>query len=195
MPDFYEAGEYDLAGTVVGVVEEAGVLDGRSIRSGDAVIGLASSGLHTNGYSLARRVCDPLGYDTRPPELEGASLGEALLAVHRSYLSDLDQLWSRGVAVKGIAHITGGGLIDNVPRILPEGRGVAIRRGSWPIPPIFSFLVERVGVPEDEQWRVLNMGLGLVLVVAATDIATVQRTLPEADLIGDVVDGAGVRIV
>lgn len=194
LPDIYVAGAFDLAGTIVGVVDRARLLDGATITPGDAVLGLRSTGLHTNGYSLARRVCDPLGYDHRPDELGGATLGEALLAVHRSYLPELDSLWQAGVVVKGMAHITGGGLTDNIPRSLPSGCGVRLRRGSWPVPPIFSFLVNRAGLDDAESYRVFNMGIGMALFVAPEDVARVRSLLPEADLVGEVIAGAGVRI-
>lgn len=194
MPDVYVEGAFDLAGTMVGIVEHGQLIDGRRITPGDAVLGLRSTGLHTNGYSLARRVCDPLGYDSRPVELGGASLGDALLAVHRSYLPELEALWEADVVVKGMAHITGGGLVENIPRTLPQGCGVVLRRGSWPVPPIFSLLIERAGLDEAEAFRVLNMGIGLVLVVGSADVDRVRVRLPDADLIGEVVGGAGVTL-
>ena len=194
LPGVYAEGAFDLAGTVVGLVDRDRLISGLRIRPGDAVIGLRSTGLHTNGYSLARRVCDPLGYDHRPPVLGGLTLADALLAVHRSYLGDLDRLWQAGVTVKGIAHITGGGLVENLPRTLPTGCGALLRRGSWPVPPIFDFLIESAGLSEPESWRVLNMGVGMVLVVAAADVPRIRSLVPEADLIGEIIAGTGVRI-
>lgn len=194
MPGVYQADAFDLAGTLVGVVDRARFVDGATIRPGDAVIGLRSTGLHTNGYSLARRVCDPLGYDVRPAVLGGPTLGEALLAVHRSYLGDVEQVWGAGVAIKGMAHITGGGLLENVPRTLPQGTSVRLRRGAWPVPPIFDFLISEADMDEAEAMRVFNMGVGMVVVVAADDVARVQSLLPDCDLIGEVVAGAGVEL-
>ncbi|MDQ5854240.1 MAG: phosphoribosylformylglycinamidine cyclo-ligase [Chloroflexota bacterium] len=194
LPDVYLADAFDVAGTVVGIVDRSRLVAGTTIVPGDAVLGLRSTGLHTNGYSLARRVCDPLGYDSRPDELDGATLGDALLAVHRSYLDQIETLWQSGIAVKGMAHITGGGLVENVPRMLPPGCGVMLRRGSWPIPPIFTFLLGRAGLAEEEAFRVFNMGVGMALVVDRSDVDQVRVLLPEADPIGEVVAGAGVEL-
>jgi len=194
MPGVYRPDTFDLAGTMVGVVERDRLITGSTIVPGDAIIGLRSTGLHTNGYSLARRVCEPLGYATQPPELGGASLGDALLAVHRSYLGDVQTLWNGGVTIKGMAHITGGGLIENVPRSLPAGTAARIHRGNWPVPPIFTFLLEKGEVADDEAYRVFNMGVGMVLFVAATEVEQVQALLPEADMIGEVVAGHGVEL-
>lgn len=184
MPDVYAAGAFDLAGTMVGVASRAALITGAAIQPGDALLALPSSGLHTNGYSLARRVCAPLGYDARPDELGGTSLGDALLAVHRSYLPQMEALWASGVPIKGLAHITGGGLWENVPRVLPDGVGVEVRRGSWPIPPICQFLVERAGLSEYEAYRTLNMGLGMIVFVAASDVAAAQAAVRELALVG-----------
>ena len=195
MPGVYTSESFDLAGTMVGIVDRERLITGASIGPGDAILGLRSNGLHTNGYSLARQVCDPLGYDTRVDELDGQVLGDALLAVHRSYLPDVEGLWQGGITVKGMAHITGGGLLENVPRTLPEGCGAVIRTGSWPVPPIVSFLVHRAELDEAEAFRVLNMGIGMVLVVPPGEVEAVRSRLPEADLIGEVVAGNGVRLV
>ncbi len=195
MPGVYVDNAFDVAGTVVGVVDRDHFINGATIEPGDVVVGLRSSGLHTNGYSLARRVCDAVGYDQRPDELGGASLGEALLAVHRSYLGEVEQLWGAGVAIKGMAHITGGGLLENIPRTLPAGTGVQIRRGSWPVPPIFTYLVNEADVDEKESLRVFNMGVGMVLIVASADLDRVRATLPDSDIIGEVVAGANVEVV
>lgn len=194
LPDVYAPGAFDLAGTIVGVVDRPRLLTGAAITPGDALIGLRSSGLHTNGYSLARRVCDPLGYDFRPDELGGQTLGEALLAVHRPYLRQVEALWAAGVVIKGIAHITGGGLIENVPRVLPQGMGASIRKGSWPVPALFSFLVEHGNLDQHERWRVFNMGVGLVLAVAPEDVVPVRQVLPDADLIGEVTASEGLLV-
>lgn len=195
LPDVYAPGAFDLAGTVVGIVEHGRLIDGAAITPGDAIVGLRSNGLHTNGYSLARRVCDPLGYDHAPDELGGMTLGEALMEVHRPYLHDLETLWQAGVVVKGMAHITGGGLVENLPRTLPQGHGALLHKGSWPAPPIFAFLVSRAKLQDAEAWRVLNMGVGMTLVIASADAERVRALLPDADLIGEVVAGGGVMIV
>jgi len=170
MPGFYADGEYDIAGFIVGVVEKSRVIDGRSIAPGDALVGLPSTGLHTNGYSLARRVFfEEAGWkvDTLVPEL-GATIGDALLAPHRSYLSTVRPLLDRQL-VKGLAHITGGGITENLPRVLPEGCAARIDLGSWTVPPVFRLLQQRGGVAREEMFRAFNMGVGLVVVCAAAD--------------------------
>ncbi len=167
MPGVYAPGEFDLAGTIVGVVERSEVVDGRAIRPGDAILGLASSGLHTNGFSLARRVLEGRDLEAIVPEL-GCSLGMALLEPHRSYLAEVQRLQENGITIKGMAHITGGGLIDNPPRILPEGTAARLERGSWPIPPIFE-LIQRAGQIGDlEMAHVFNLGLGMLVFVPPT---------------------------
>jgi phosphoribosylformylglycinamidine cyclo-ligase len=192
MPGVYAAGEFDLVGTIVGVVDRSKVIDGSTIQPGDAVIGLASSGLHTNGFSLARRVFE--GWDLRavPPEL-GRPLGEALLAPHRCYLAEVQRLRQTGVVVKGLAHITGGGLIDNPPRILPAGTAIELRRGRWPIPPLFH-LIQRAGQIDDgEMAHVFNLGLGMLVITRADHAAIALAALGEGWLVGEV--AAGVRKV
>jgi phosphoribosylformylglycinamidine cyclo-ligase len=180
MPGFYAAGEYDVAGFIVGIVDRERVIDGKSIEAGDHVLALPSVGLHTNGYSLARKLFfEVAGYDasTRLEEL-GMTAGEALLAPHLSYLPTLEGLLDTG-ALKGLAHITGGGLIDNVPRILPEGTAVEIKRGSWPPLPVFT-LMQRIGnVSETEMHRTFNMGVGMVVICAGADAQAI-RTHVEA---------------
>jgi len=181
MPGFYADGEYDIAGTIVGVVEKSKVIDGRSIVAGDVLIGLSSDGLHTNGYSLARRVMfDVCGFspDTRVPEL-GTTAGDALLAPHRSYLKPLRPLIEAGL-IKGMAHITGGGITENVPRILPEGTAAAIDRSAWTVPPIFRLLQDRGGIADEEMLRAFNMGIGLVIVCAAEHLSRAVDTLARA---------------
>jgi phosphoribosylformylglycinamidine cyclo-ligase len=175
MPGFYAAGEYDVAGFIVGLVDRERVIDGKSIAAGDVLLALPSVGLHTNGYSLARKLFfEVAGYNasTRLEELD-MTVGEALLAPHLSYLPALEGLLDTG-ALKGLAHITGGGLIDNIPRILPASLGVEIKRGSWPVLPVFT-LMQRIGnVSETEMHRTFNMGVGMVIVCAATDAATIR---------------------
>lgn len=193
MPDVYKPGAYDLAGTVVGVVDRAQMLP-QGVAEGDAIVALASNGLHTNGYSLARRVFGER-YDERPPELGGQTVGEALLAVHRSYLHEVAALRAAGVRVRALAHLTGGGLLDNLPRVLPAGLGAQIRRGSWPVPPILALLAERAGLEEREAFHALNMGMGMLVVLPAADAEAALRAVPEAYLVGEVVSGAGVQLV
>ena len=196
MPGFYTDGEYDIAGFIVGCVDRANIIDGRNIVPGDALIGLSSAGLHTNGYSLARRVLfDVCGFtvDTVVPEL-GTTVGEALLATHRSYLTAVGPLLKAGL-VKGMAHITGGGITENVPRMLPDGCAVEIDRRSWEVPAIFACLQDRGGIVTDEMFRAFNMGIGLVIACAAENEDRVRDSLQRSGehgvLIGRVVAGAG----
>ena len=180
MPGFYQAGEYDIAGFIVGVVDREKVIDGKSITAGDVVLGLPSVGLHTNGYSLARKLFfEVAGYkpETFLDSL-GMSAGEALLQPHPSYLEPLKELLNLNV-IKGLAHITGGGLTDNVPRILPEGSAVRIDRNSWPVLPLFKLLKELGNVPDAETFRAFNMGIGMVIVCAPSDQATIKRHLSQ----------------
>lgn len=166
MPGFYEKGEYDLAGCIVGVVEQSGIMDGKGIEPGDEVWALPSSGLHTNGYSLARRVIfeeEGLGVNDELPGT-GATAAEALLAVHRSYLPEFRALRD-SLEIRGLVHITGGGLLENIPRILPVGCAVEIDTARWTVPPLFTFLEERGRIERREMYRVFNMGIGMVLIV------------------------------
>ena len=195
MPGFYADGEYDLAGFIVGVVDRPKLIDGRAIAPGDLVIGLPSNGLHTNGYSLARRVFfDTLHWkpDTFVNELN-ATIGDALLASHRSYLAIVRPLLELQ-CIKGLAHITGGGITDNLPRILPDGCGAEIDRRAWPVPPIFTLLQERGRIATDEMFRAFNMGIGLIVVCTAADADRVLAALaaagePQARRIGAIVPG------
>ena len=167
MPGFYGEGEYDLAGFIVGVVDREKLIDGRAIAAGDVLIGVPSSGLHTNGFSLARRIVfDQLGLrvDTHMTEL-GRTLGEALLEPHRSYLSLVRPLLDGG-RIKGLAHITGGGITDNLPRVLPHGTAAVVDAAAWEVPPLFRWLQRNGRVPVDDMMRTFNMGIGLVIVTA-----------------------------
>jgi phosphoribosylformylglycinamidine cyclo-ligase len=181
MPGFYADGEYDLAGFIVGIVDRESVIDGRDLRPGDRLIGLPSTGLHTNGYSLARRIVFEtldLKADSVVPEL-GESIGAALLRTHRSYLQAVKPLLERRL-VKGMAHITGGGIPGNLSRILPDGTGARVDRDAWPVPPIFRFLQRAGGVSTDEMFRAFNMGIGLILVCATEHSDELIRTLTTA---------------
>jgi phosphoribosylformylglycinamidine cyclo-ligase len=207
MPGFYKAGEYDVSGTIVGVVEKNRMLDGKGIKPGDAVLGLASSGLHTNGYSLARKIFFEqmkLKPSSRVAGLAG-SIGAELLKVHVSYgplIQKLLNKFNRSGAggLKGLAHITGGGFVDNIPRVLPRRCDVVIRKGSWEVPPIFRILAERGGVPETELYQVFNMGIGMTLIVPSDKADAVQSFASSHGhrtwLIGEVVKGRGeARVV
>ncbi|HEY3580526.1 MAG TPA: phosphoribosylformylglycinamidine cyclo-ligase [Pyrinomonadaceae bacterium] len=194
MPGFYGEGEYDIAGFIVGVVDRAKIIDGKTIAPGDVLLALPSAGLHTNGYSLARKLFfDVAAYkpDTYLPELE-TTAGKALLAPHVSYLKPLEGLLDRGV-IKGLAHITGGGLTDNIPRILPEGTAVKIEKGSWPVLPIFELFRQIGNVSEFEMYRTFNMGVGMVIVCSRGDVDPIKSHLKdrgdECYQIGKVVGG------
>jgi phosphoribosylformylglycinamidine cyclo-ligase len=193
MPGVYEPGEIDLVGTVVGVVEHGRILDGARIQAGDAILALPSTGLHTNGYSLARQLLAGFDWRERQPTL-GGTIGDALLAVHRSYLEPVQRLWDAGVAIHGLAHITGGGVIDNLPRILPPGIGAVIHRGRWPVPPIFALIQAAGSVSEDEMFHVFNMGLGLLIVLPRTTAGQAQQIVPDAYLVGETVAGESVTL-
>jgi phosphoribosylformylglycinamidine cyclo-ligase len=193
MPGFYADGEYDVAGFIVGAVERAKVIDGRGIADGDVLIGIPSSGLHTNGYSLARSIVFDrlkLTVHDRVPEL-GITVAEALLAPHRSYLPIVRPLVAGArPVIKGMAHITGGGITDNLPRVLPNGTEARVRLGSWHVPTLFRWLQQAGGVPLDDMLRTFNMGIGLILVVADADAGDVMRALHEAGEPGAVPIGA-----
>jgi phosphoribosylformylglycinamidine cyclo-ligase len=206
MPGFYQPGEYDVSGTIVGVVERSRLLTGQSIRVGDAILGLASSGLHTNGYSLARKIFFEqlkLKPTSRVAEL-GRTIGEELLTVHLSYGPLIQKLLrrynrpDRAQVIKGLAHITGGGFVDNIPRVLPSDCDAFIRKGSWEVQPIFRIIQERGKVAEPELYQVFNMGIGMVLIVAANQADPILRfiraTRHQAWLIGEMVPGRGRTI-
>ncbi len=195
LPGFYAAGEYDLAGFAVGVIERGDVRDGHDLAVGDALVGVASSGLHSNGHSLARKVVlEKLGlaWDARPPQLGGASVADALLAPTKIYVAALAALRDAGVRWKGAAHITGGGLYDNPPRFVPDGKGLALRlrTASWPVPGIFQ-LIQSAGVEDAEMRRTFNMGIGLVIAVPAADapraVAALGGAGEKAWVIGEVI--------
>ncbi len=187
LPGVYTAGEFDLAGTIISVVERAKVVTGERIRAGDVVFGLASGGLQTNGFSLARRVltdlAEPLGAGT---------VGDALLRPHRSFLAAMTPLLEAGL-VHGAAHVTGGGLPGNLPRVLPEGLGAALTP-NWDVPEIFTLIEQRGGVSRDEMYRVFNMGVGFVFVVAPEDADRAGELVPGAFEVGRIVPGEGVKL-
>jgi phosphoribosylformylglycinamidine cyclo-ligase len=194
MPGFYAEGEYDLAGFIVGVVEREKLITGESIREGDVIVGLPSTGLHTNGYSLSRKLFfEVAGYrpDQRVPEIRGKA-GAVLMKTHRSYLAVMQQLTRAGVAA-GMAHITGGGITENLPRILPAGAAAEIDLSSWQAPPLFRHLQQLGDVGEDEMLRTFNMGIGLIVVVPAAKFKRAQTILSRAGerfhVIGQIVKG------
>lgn len=197
MPGFYPSGEYDLAGFIVGVVEREQLIDGSAICDGDVLLGIASSGLHTNGYTLARHIVFDvmkLGVTDELPGL-GRNVRDELLAVHRSYLPVLKNLLEPGL-VRGLAHITGGGIPGNLPRVLPKGLGASVSRSSWDVPPIFQMLQEAGKVDRDEMDRVFNMGIGMIAVVAPEVVETVSCEVEKHGIgswvIGEVEAGEGV---
>jgi phosphoribosylformylglycinamidine cyclo-ligase len=207
MPGFYQTGEYDVSGTIVGVVEKSRMLDGKAIRPGDAVIGIASSGLHTNGYSLARKIFFDqmkLKPSSRVAEL-GNTIGDELLKVHVSYgplvqkllkqFNPKSKIQNPRLTVKGLAHITGGGFVDNLPRVLPKNCDVLIHKGSWEMLPIFQIIQAKGGVPEEELYQVFNMGIGMTLIVGADRANAVLKAVRaqkhDAWLIGEVIKGRG----
>lgn len=181
MPGFYADGEYDLAGFIVGLVDRDRIIDGRGLRPGDRLIGLLSAGLHTNGYSLARRIVfEQLGLsvDSFVDDL-GETIGEALLRTHRSYLNVVRPLLEHGL-IKGMAHITGGGIAGNLSRILPEGTGACVVRAAWPVPVLFQFLQQAGRVAPEEMFRAFNMGVGMILACAAQHAEQVRTLLSSA---------------
>jgi phosphoribosylformylglycinamidine cyclo-ligase len=178
MPGLYPPAEYDLVGTIVGVVDRRKVITGKTIRSGDILIGLGSSGLQTNGYSLARKIIfeeEGLGVNDRFPGLR-QTVADVLLAVHDSFLAPVSRLMGR-VQVHGMAHITGGGFPDNIPRLLPKGLRAVIDRSAWTVPPVFSYLQQAGGVDREEMYRVFNMGIGFVVIVRSRDVERSLRAL------------------
>ncbi len=195
MPGFYADGEYDIAGFIVGIVDREKIIDGRSIEAGDILLALPSAGLHTNGYSLARKLFFEVEAMRAEAHIErlGQTIADALLAPHLSYLHPLEGLLDAGV-VKGLAHITGGGLLENIPRILPEGVAVEIRRGSWPVLEIFKLMQELGNVEEREMFRTFNMGIGMVVVCSRDNARMIQAHFDAQGAkhfeIGKVVHGA-----
>jgi len=194
MPGLYPDGEYDLVGTIVGAARKTGIVTGNTIREGDTIIGLPSSGLHTNGYSLARRVIfgdAGLGVDDPFPGMR-RTVADVLLAVHRSYLAPVQRAMKK-VRIRGMAHITGGGLVDNVPRILPAGLCAGIDRAAWKVPTLFRFIEERGNVDPEEMYRVFNMGIGFVVIVRRRDSSAALAALgaggPKPIVVGKILKG------
>jgi phosphoribosylformylglycinamidine cyclo-ligase len=197
MPGVYVEGAFDLAGTVVGMVSRAALLPvPESMQPGDVLVGLPSSGPHTNGYSLIRRIVE--GRDLNVTLSDGVTLAQALLVPHRCYRPEIDRLQAADVHLRGMAHITGGGFIDNVPRILPEHLAAHVETTSWELPPLFAQLVAWSGIGYEEAYRVWNMGIGMVLVIPEAALAGTLAALPEAVAIGHLVErpagGEGVQL-
>jgi phosphoribosylformylglycinamidine cyclo-ligase len=191
MPGLYQPSTYDIAGFLVGACERSDLIDTSAIREGDVLLALPSSGLHTNGYSLARRVI-PSHAMNQPLQVGGGTVLDALLVPHRSYLEPVRRL-RQDTRVKGLAHITGGGVVGNLPRILPVGLGAQIHRGSWPEPEIFSFLAPFV--PDEEMWRTFNMGLGMIVVLDNADAAQALSLLEgEIFRVGEVISSPKRRV-
>ena len=195
MPGLYEGDDFDLAGFAVGAAERSDIADPSSVTEGDLLVGVPSNGPHTNGYSLVR---DALGLDDDPgllaehhPELDG-TLGEALLKPHLSYVGAMKAVRGR---IKAAAHITGGGLVENVPRVLPDGLGASFDTAIWDLPPVFSFLLERMNISRDESYRVFNMGLGLVLICDRKNAAEIEALVPGARVVGEVSPATGEQRV
>jgi len=199
LPGFYRPGEYDLAGFILGLVEREGVVDGAGIEAGDLVVGLASNGLHTNGFSLVKEVLlKRWRLSDYVPDLS-STMGEELLRVHRYYGQTIQGLRSLKVRIKGMAHITGGGIEGNLSRVIPSGLVARIRKGSWEVPPIFRLIEEVGGVGKGEMFRVFNMGIGFILVVSAQDLAPVLSYLREQGqggwLIGEIGKGDSAKVI
>ncbi len=194
MPGIYAGEDYDLVGFIIGVVEKEKIIMGKTIAVGDTIIGLPSSGLHTNGYSLVRKIFGETkpALDTYYPELN-RTLGEELLEPHRCYYNQLKPLLP---ITKGMAHITGGGLVDNVPRILPQGMTAKFHSQAWTVPPIFQLIQQRGNVDRNEMYRVFNMGIGMALICSPEVVNQLTGQLPKAKVIGEVVKQAGkARVV
>ena len=186
----YASGEFDVAGTVVGLVEYERILPRPDIQPGDLLVGLPSSGPHTNGYSLIRRIFEGTPLDTTFPEL-GGSLADALLAPHRSYLNWLESALSlKPSPIKGLAHLTGGGFIENIPRILPQNVGAVLNWDSWPIPALFRLIQAKGGLEWLEMARIFNLGIGMVIITAPADLERLQACLPQPGwVIGELISG------
>ncbi len=184
MPGVYQKGEIDLVGTVVGLVDRAQIIDGSRIAARDAILGLPSSGLHTNGFTLARRALADLDWTAVHPQID-ETIGNMLLTPHRSYLADVQALQAAGVDVHGLVHITGGGLIDNPPRIFPAGLGARLRLGSWPVPPIFKLIQQHGQISDEEMAHVFNLGLGMLVIVPQAQVDLAVTAVPQARTVGE----------
>ena len=196
MPGVYQTGELDLVGTVVGVVDKASILDGSSVELGNVIINLPSSGLHTNGYSLARKTLADFDWQEPRDDLNGEAIGNVLLNVHRCYLNDVQKLQLTGIDIRGLAHITGGGVLDNLPRILPNNRRALINQKLWTVPPIFNLIQNTGEIADNDMFHAFNMGLGMLIIVPNEQAQTVLDTLPDfAEVVGEIIEGeTGVEL-
>ncbi len=200
MPGFYKEGEYDLVGFIVGAVERKNLIDGKNIKPGDIIFGLPSSGLHTNGYSLARKILfekNKLKIDSFVSDFN-CTVGEELLKIHRSYLKALEGILGKKY-IKGLAHITGGGFYENIPRVLPQGLKAVIRKGTWEIPPLFNYLVREANISDHEAFRTFNMGIGMVGICDKNNCDKIYSHLKSKGenyyIIGEISEGKGVEII
>ncbi len=189
MPGVYAEGDFDLVGFIVGIVEKDKIVESKSIQSGDVILGLPSSGIHTNGYSLVRKLFDitPSSLSVFYPELR-CTLGEELLRPHRCYFNQIKPILPK---VKGLAHITGGGLLDNIPRLFKTDVSAQINKGSWYVPPIFSIIQKLGNIDEQEMYRVFNMGVGMAIFCSPADVEELMASMPDSKRIGEVVEGNG----
>ncbi len=190
MPGVYQEGELDLVGTIIGVVDQDKIIDGSKIQFGDKILALASSGLHTNGYTLGRNALAEESWIDPMPELDQQKIGDILLTPHRSYLPQISRLLDVGVDIHGLAHITGGGVYDNLPRILPAGYGANITADSWQIPPIFDLIQQKGDISPKEMFHVINMGLGMFIIVNEEEESLIRRTIGNEVLtVGEIIPG------
>jgi phosphoribosylformylglycinamidine cyclo-ligase len=195
LPTFYRPGRYDLAGFAVGIVERSKVIDGSRPRPGDVIIGLASSGAHSNGFTLVRKIVEERGLEYSEYFDEGRTLGEELLTPMRIYVPEIMGLLEEGVDVRAIAHVTGGGIPGNLPRVLPDGVGARLEKSRWPVPRIFSSIAEWGAVSEDEMYSVFNMGLGMLVVVGPGDEERALEAMGEGIIVGECTAEEGVALV
>ena len=195
MPDVLTSGSVDVAGTMIGAVSREDLLPRPTVAAGQLLVALRSSGLHTNGYSLARKVVSGEDLGQALPGGEGETVGEALLEPHRSYLGPLSAALDQKL-IQALAHITGGGIIDNLPRVLPEGCGAEVRTDSWQWPPLFTHLANLAGLTPEESHQIFNLGVGMIAIVNPSDLDAVQQAIPEpSTVIGEVVSGDGVTLI
>ena len=190
MPGVYQAGEIDIVGTIIGMIDRDNIIDGSTIEIGDHIVAFPSTGLHTNGFSLARKVLADISWHEGTP-VGNMTVGQALLEPHRCYLNEVNALREAGVAVRGLAHITGGGVIDNLPRILPAGTAAEIELGSCPTPPIFELIQQEGGISQADMYQTFNMGMGMLAVLPTEALELAHETLPEAHWVGKIVAGQG----
>jgi phosphoribosylformylglycinamidine cyclo-ligase len=196
MPGVYKTGESDVAGTMVGALEHGNLIDGTRVKVGDCILALPSSGLHTNGYSLARKTLSGLSWTKPRADLESMTIGEALLMPHRSYLDHVNALEEAGIDIRAMAHITGGGLWDNIPRTLPKDKAAWIKRGTWRIPSIFKLILERAKLSEYDAYHAFNMGVGMTVIIPENQLIQALEILgDDVFLIGEIIPRASESVV